>query len=71
MPNGMGKRVVLVHTNRPVEVWARPVGPMHWGFVPEAAKIQSSSPINARAESLSTSPMFRDAFRRHRRLVVA
>jgi hypothetical protein len=21
MPNGMGRRVVLVHTNRPVEVW--------------------------------------------------
>ena len=27
--------------------------------------------INARAETLSTSPMFRDAFRRHRCLVVA
>jgi 5-exo-hydroxycamphor dehydrogenase len=25
MPNGMGRRVVLVHANRPVEVWARPM----------------------------------------------
>ena len=46
------------------------LGPMRWGFVPTAAKDPKLAPINARAETLATSPMFRDAFRRHRCLVV-
>ena len=44
---------------------------MRWGFVSPTAKEPKLAPINARAETLSTSPMFRDAFRRHRCLVVA
>jgi putative SOS response-associated peptidase YedK len=47
------------------------LGPMKWGFVSMTAKEPKLAPINARAETLSTSPMFRDAFRRHRCLVVA
>jgi putative SOS response-associated peptidase YedK len=47
------------------------LGPMRWGFVSPTAKEPKLSPINARAETLSTSPMFRDAFRRRRCLVVA
>jgi len=47
------------------------LGPMRWGFVAPTAKEPKLAPINARAETLSTSPMFRDAFRRHRCLVVA
>jgi putative SOS response-associated peptidase YedK len=47
------------------------LGPTRWGLVPKAAKDPKLAPINARAETLSTSPMFRDAFRRHRCLVVA
>jgi len=47
------------------------LGPMHWGFVPPTAKQPKLAPINARAETLATSPMFRDAFRHHRCLVVA
>ncbi len=47
------------------------LGPMRWGFVSPTAKDPKLAPINARAETLSTSPMFRDAFRRHRCLVVA
>jgi putative SOS response-associated peptidase YedK len=47
------------------------LGPMRWGLVSPAAKEPKLAPINARAETLSTSPMFRDAFRRHRCLVVA
>jgi hypothetical protein len=44
---------------------------MRWGFVSPTAKVPKLVPINARAETLSTSPMFRDAFRRHRCVVVA
>src|SRR4029079_13559820 len=47
------------------------LGPMRWGFVAPTAKEPKLAPINARAETLSTSPMFRDAFRRHRCIVVA
>jgi putative SOS response-associated peptidase YedK len=44
---------------------------MRWGFVSPTAKEPKLAPINARAETLITSPMFRDVFRRHRDLVVA
>ena len=47
------------------------LGPMRWGFVSPSAKDPKLAPINARAETLATSSMFRDAFRRHRCLVVA
>ena len=47
------------------------LGPMRWGFVSPTAKDPRLAPINARAETLATSSMFRDAFRRHRCLVVA
>ena len=43
---------------------------MRWAFVSPTAREPKLAPINARAETLSTSPMFRDAFRRHRCLVV-
>jgi putative SOS response-associated peptidase YedK len=41
------------------------LGPMRWGFVSPTAKEPKVAPINARAETLSTSPTLRDAFRRH------
>src|ERR1700679_856425 len=47
---------------------------MRWGLVPFFAKDLESfaySTINARAEALSTSPIFRNAFERHRCLVPA
>jgi putative SOS response-associated peptidase YedK len=44
---------------------------MRWGFIPPTTKESKLTPINARAETLPSSPMFRDAFRRHRSLVVA
>jgi putative SOS response-associated peptidase YedK len=47
------------------------LGPMRWGFVSASAKDPKLAPINARAETLATSAMFRDAFRRRRCLVVA
>jgi putative SOS response-associated peptidase YedK len=34
--------------------------PMYWGFVSTAAKEPKLAPINARGETLSTSPMFRN-----------
>jgi putative SOS response-associated peptidase YedK len=44
-----------------------------WGFVPSRATdlAVGSSMINARAETVSTKPAFRDAFRRQRCLVIA
>jgi putative SOS response-associated peptidase YedK len=46
---------------------------MRWGLIPSWAKDQSigSRMINARAETLSEKPSFRDAFRKRRCLVVA
>jgi putative SOS response-associated peptidase YedK len=47
------------------------LGPMRWGFVSPTARDPKLAPINARAETVASSPLFRDAFRRHRCLVVA
>ena len=46
---------------------------LRWGLVPHWARAPSAvrQPINARAETLATSPMFRDAFARRRCLVPA
>lgn len=45
------------------------LGPMRWGFT--STSTTAPTPINARAETVATSPLFRDAFRRHRCLVIA
>ena len=46
---------------------------LHWGFSPEWAKQKSRSNllINARAETLSRKPTFRDAFQKRRCLIAA
>jgi putative SOS response-associated peptidase YedK len=49
----------------------RRLGPMRWGFTSSAAKEAKVAPINARAETVATMPLFRDAFRRRRCLIVA
>ena len=41
----------------------------HWGFIPHWVKDPVLKPINARAETLTGKPYFRDAFRRRRCLV--
>jgi putative SOS response-associated peptidase YedK len=47
----------------------RRLGPMKWGF---ASSTESTlAPINARAETVATSALFREAFRRRRCLIVA
>jgi len=45
----------------------------NWGLIPRWSKtpMQAGRPINARAESLTSKPMFREAFERRRCLVVA
>jgi putative SOS response-associated peptidase YedK len=47
--------------------------PMEWGFLPRWAKDPTAAgrPINARAETVATSPMFRNALRSQRCLVPA
>ena len=43
----------------------------HWGFIPHWVKEPVLKPINARAETLTDKPYFRDAFRQRRCLVPA
>jgi putative SOS response-associated peptidase YedK len=50
---------------------AQRLAPMRWGFTPSFVKDPTVAPINARAETVAASPMFRQAFRRGRCLVVA
>src|SRR5271169_4784535 len=44
------------------------LGPMQWGFRSANSML---APINTRAETVATSPLFREAFHRRRCLVVA
>jgi putative SOS response-associated peptidase YedK len=55
------------------ETKQRHLGLLRWGLVPHWVKDLKSNrqPINARAETLATTPMFRDAFARRRCLVPA
>jgi len=43
----------------------------HWGLIPHWARDRKLSPINARAESLSSKPFFRDSFKKRRCLIPA
>ena len=58
-----------------VPVVRRPTGRelalCHWGFIPHWVKEPVLKPINARAETLTGKPYFRDAFKRRRCLVPA
>jgi putative SOS response-associated peptidase YedK len=49
----------------------RLLGTMRWGFVPSWAKEPGKPQINARAETIATKPMFRDAFARRRCILPA
>lgn len=51
----------------------RRLGVLRWGLVPAFARDARGGPraINARAETIDSRPAFRDAFRRHRCLIVA
>lgn len=51
----------------------RVLEPMQWGFVPRFAKSrrEGNRPINARAETIATTPLFRSAFARRRGIVPA
>jgi len=46
---------------------------LHWGFIPAWARDPGSmrQPINARGETVSAKPMFREAYRHHRCLIPA
>jgi putative SOS response-associated peptidase YedK len=46
------------------------LGPMRWGFASSAVTDSTLAPINARAETVATTALFRDAFLRRRCLVV-
>jgi len=63
-----------VEVVRPCEKGAAELVPMRWGFVPYWWKKQLKqvpATFNARAETVATTLMFRDAFKRHRCIVPA
>jgi putative SOS response-associated peptidase YedK len=49
----------------------RQLGSMRWGLVPHWAKDTRSIQINARSETVATTPVFRDSFSRKRCLIPA
>lgn len=49
----------------------RLLGSMRWGLIPHWAKDRKSIHINARAETVATTPAFRDSFARKRCLIPA
>jgi len=55
--------VIAEHDN------TRHIGSMRWGLVPHWAKDKKSIQINARAETVATTSMFRDSFSRKRCLI--
>jgi putative SOS response-associated peptidase YedK len=61
--------VVRRHGDSPV----RELALLQWGFVPAWARDPGSlrQPINARGETVSAKPMFREAYRHHRCLIPA
>ena len=66
-------QVVPLVRNAPEPQAGRTLANPRWGFVPAWAKDpqRSRRPINARSETVATSPMFRAAFARRRGLVPA
>lgn len=54
-----------------VENKVRKITPMKWGFRPSWSKRNTIEPINARLESVSEKPLFRDSFEKRRCLIPA
>ena len=50
---------------------SREFTPLHWGFTPSWARDNASPVVNARAETLTEKPTFRDALRSRRCLIPA
>jgi putative SOS response-associated peptidase YedK len=63
----------IAAVRQPDEASARQLVHLHWGLIPFWAKDRSGSSrmINARAETVATTPAFRAAFQQRRCLVVA
>lgn len=49
----------------------RRLGTLTWGLIPHWAEEPRPGPINARAETIASKPMFRGAFERHRCIIPA
>ncbi len=47
------------------------IGQLHWGFIPKGFSMSSIRPINARSETVAEKPMFKEAIRRHRCVILA
>jgi putative SOS response-associated peptidase YedK len=68
---GPGQDALVVRYNPDNEM--RHLDPLFWGLIPAWSKdpAKDRKPINARAETIATSPMFKTAFARRRCLVPA
>ncbi len=68
---GPGQDALVVRHNP--DDGTRHLDPLFWGFIPPWAKDirRERKPINARAETIATSPLFKDAFAKRRCLVPA
>jgi putative SOS response-associated peptidase YedK len=68
---GPGQDALVVRHNP--QDGARHLDPLFWGLIPPWAKDvrKERKPINARAETIASSPLFKGAFARHRCLVPA
>jgi putative SOS response-associated peptidase YedK len=47
------------------------IGQLRWGFVPKGKAPSSIKPINARSETVTEKPMFKEAISRHRCVILA
>ena len=76
LPSVPGEISAFTHPTLPVVVAPRNLQAMHWGLVPswissqEEARTIRQKTLNARAETITQLPSFRDCYQRHQRCII-